>query len=141
MAYEKRPQGDRPPMTWSDLQLFTADDTDFAVKVQVSDSPRPQYSMEIGRMRDGKFLRFLRPIYTTENGQVHLRPLDAVALGRLFVRAEALIETRMQARENEWQEQRRSREVWQAQDQEPPRRTSRKKRDDGRRERRRHQDY
>ena len=99
-------------MTWSDLQLFTADDTDFAVKVQVSDSPRPQYSMEIGRMRDGKFLRFLRPTYTTENGQVHLHPLDAAALGRLFVRAEALIEMRMQAREDEWQEQRQARETW-----------------------------
>ena len=87
-------------MTWSDLQLLTADDTDFAVKVQVSDSPRPQYSMEVGRMRDGKFLRFLRPEYRVTEGQVELRLFDAVALGRLFVRAQDLIRGKMQTRED-----------------------------------------
>ncbi len=136
MANETRPQGDRPRMTWSDLQLLTADDTDFAVKVQVSDSPRPQYSMEVGRMRDGKFLRFLRPEYRVTEGQVELRLFDAVALGRLFVRAQDLIRGKMQTREDEWQEQRKAREVWAEPD--SPRRSSRprSKRRGGRREQR-----
>lgn len=104
--------------------MFTADDTDLAVKVQVSDSPRPQYSVEIGRMYNGKFLRFLRPNYSTLNGVISVRLLDAAALGRLFVRAEALICLKIQVREDEWQEKRRAREVWQTEDRAPaPRRT------------------
>ena len=106
----EQPQAERPKLTWSDFKTFTAEDTDFAVKVQVSDSPRPIYSLEIGRMRDGKFQRFLRPDISTENGQVVLRPFNILALGRLMAQAEVLIYEKAQEREDAWQAQRRSRE-------------------------------
>lgn len=107
---EQAQKPDRPKLTWSDFKLFTAETTDFAVKVQVSDSPRPQYSVEIGRVREGKFLRFLRPSITVENGQVHLHPFDIPALGRLMAQAEALIYEKTQGREDDWQAQRRARD-------------------------------
>jgi hypothetical protein len=106
----QRPSADRPKLTWSDFQVFTAEDTDFAVKVQVSDGPRPQYSLEVGRMYKEKFVRFLRPSLSTEYGQVRLHPFDIQALGRLFGRAEAAIYEKAQEREDIWTAQRQARD-------------------------------
>ena len=117
---EQLPQSDRPKLTWCDFKLFTAEDTDFAVKVLVSDSPRPQYSLEIGRMREGKFLRFLRPNFSTSNGQVSLRPFDVPALGRLLAQAEACLYEKAQERENAWQNQRRAHDERVANQGKPP---------------------
>jgi hypothetical protein len=124
MTTDLNRSSDRPKLNWSDLETFTTQGTDLAVKVQMSDGQRPQYSLEIGRIWGDKFLRFLRPEFQTTEGRVRVRSFNAEALGQLLSDAADFIEGKLQEREDAWQEQRQSRETWRTPDSAPaPRRT------------------
>lgn len=100
----------RPKPNWQDIKIFTADGTDLAVRVQCSDGHRPLYSYAIGRMRDGRFITFIRPQTTVENCTVNLTPFPLETLGRLIAQAEQLIHGRLQEREDEFLLKRQAKE-------------------------------
>lgn len=102
---------ERPKITWSDLRTFTQEGSELAVRVQVSDGNRPMYSMQVGRVREGRFLPFLRPDISTQGGQVYLRPTDANVIAQLLMDAEALVVEKTQEHENLYQARRQARDA------------------------------
>lgn len=90
---------DRPKSNWQDLVTITQEGSDLAVRVQFSDLARPQYSFEIGRMREGKFLRFMRAFLQNDNGKVTVQPLDTELLKVLVAEAERRIAEDAEQRE------------------------------------------
>lgn len=108
------PSFNRAKPIWQDIKIFTADGTDLAVRVQCSDGHRPLYSYAIGRMRDGRFITFIRPETSVVNCTVNLTPLPLEVVGRLIAQAEQLIHGRLQEREDAFLLQRQSRERQQA---------------------------
>lgn len=93
-------QGDRSKSNWEDLVTVTQQGSDLAVRVQFLDFTRPQYSFEIGRMRDGKFVRFMRALLSTNGGRVSIQHLDGEVLKVLVAEAERLIEADAEKRES-----------------------------------------
>lgn len=108
MAFGSDSQGApaRPPVVWKDLATITGDGTDWAVRVQTNDGGRPRYSYEFGKMRDGKFLRFVSANLQTFNGVVTFTALDLTALAPLVLRAEAEMVKDAERREAEFQARR-----------------------------------
>lgn len=101
--------GDRPALQWAELKVFAEEGSDLAVCVQRGEgSGRPQYSIGFGRLRDGKFLKFVRVGYKVEeSGLVALDDLDIEAYIPLALRAKAFIRDEQQKREDEFQARRR----------------------------------
>ena len=101
--------GARPPIVWKDLTTVTQDGTDWAVRVQTNESGRPRYSYEFGKLRDGKFLRFVSADVQTFDGSVSMTPLDITPLTTLLAKAEDAMYQDAQRREDAFQAQRGSR--------------------------------
>lgn len=100
--------GARPPIVYKDLGVFTGED-DWAVRVQTNDGGRPRYSYEFGKMRDGKFLRFVAAGVETFDGSVNVPELDMVALATVMPKCYAAVREDAQRREDEFQARRGSR--------------------------------
>ena len=88
---EHQQPGDRPKSNWQDLITVTQQGTELAVRVQLSDGPRPQYSYQLGRMREGKFLPFMRAFLHSEQGRFSLVPLDLEVMKTIVAEAERFI--------------------------------------------------
>jgi hypothetical protein len=102
----------RPPLQWSEVKVFVDEtgQSDVAVRLARGDGQgRPQFSLEIGKCRDGKFLRHQRVQYTTDNGVVTVRAFDVETLARLVAGAEAMAQEVLQTREDEFQVRQASR--------------------------------
>ena len=69
----------RPPTAYVDLGVFTGRDG-WAVRVQTTQNGRPRYSYEVGKVRDGKFLRFVPAGVEIYDGEVFVPELDLAAL-------------------------------------------------------------
>ena len=101
--------GARPPIVWKDLTTVTEDGTDWAIRVQTNESGRPRYSYEFGKLREGKFLRFVSADIQTFDGAVNLQPLDTRPIVSLVAKAEAAMFEDAQRREDSFQAQRGAR--------------------------------
>lgn len=103
---------ERPKLEWSDLKTFVDESTELAVRIQQGlGTGRPQYSVELGRMRENKFLKFLRMQYDTDDaGNVTVEPFSREAYDRLMTLAEEHVKAVQQTREAEFQAKRQERE-------------------------------
>ena len=102
MSYQETAPAERPRTIWKDLATITSPKTDLAIRVQTNESGRPQYSYEVGKMREGKFLRFIRMDMITEMGKVSVVPLDLDAFAQLWADASAAAVVDGQRREDEF---------------------------------------
>lgn len=93
--------------TWIDLETFTEDGSDLAVRVQASADERPILSWQTGRVRDERFMPHHRNRYNTEGGVVLLEFISFEVLARLGKRAQDFIQSKLQERENAFQESKR----------------------------------
>ncbi len=84
---------------WHDLETFTQEGTDLAVRVQASDDERPILSWQTGRVREGRFMPHHRNRCRTEKGWVTVERIDFGALAQIAERAQDFIERHMQQRE------------------------------------------
>lgn len=96
-----------PRLEWGELQIVTVEGTDLAVRVQTTLSGRPFYSRELGVMRDGRFLRYVRDDLAVVNGVVTVRAFDDAAAARVQAAATEVIRKHAQAREDEWRKSQR----------------------------------
>lgn len=100
-------QQPRAPREWVELTTVTSPETPIVVRVQVTASGRPLYSMEIGTLRDGRLLRHM-PVYT-QDGVV--APMNGAALAALIKRAEDAVAVDAKRKADEWAAQRGSRDA------------------------------
>lgn len=96
----------RPPPSYKDLGVYTSIDSDWAVRVQTRETGRPVYSYEFGKMRDGKFLRYVAAGVTTFDGTVNVPELDWQEIGKILPACYTAVREDAQRRENEFQAQR-----------------------------------
>lgn len=103
----------KPEVSWEHAALFQEQNgkmEGLAVRVQKLPLRFPRYSLEVGRVRDGKFQRYISPQVRVESGQVNLTPLNLEALNRLIAEAEHFIYTQMQTTEDDEQMRRAAKE-------------------------------
>lgn len=85
---------------WEVVKEF-GDESGYMVRVQkLSDNPprysRPRFSIEVGQIRkDGKFSRYMNPIYTVSGGRVTVVSSTAAIMG-LLAQAEEYVMTELQ---------------------------------------------
>jgi hypothetical protein len=103
------PDPNRPPPSYKDLGTVQSPDSDWAVRVQTRETGRPVYSYEFGKMREGKFLRYVAAGVTTFDGIVTVPELDWQEIGKCMPACYAVIREDAQRRESEYQSQRPSR--------------------------------
>lgn len=104
---------ERPKLEWTDLKTFVDEPTGLAIRLQQGvGTGRPQYSAELGRVRDGKFLRFQRVQYDTDDaGTVSVQDIcDFSVLQRLGEEVKAFVRDTQQQRENEFKQRRQERD-------------------------------
>ena len=104
---------ERPKLVWTDLRLFADEEggTDAASRVQRGDGGkgRPIYSIEVGRVHEGCFVRFFRPSYTASAaGVVTVEVFPADALSRVLEKARAFTQGELQRREDEFRQRRQA---------------------------------
>lgn len=119
-----------PRLEWGELQIVTVEGTDLAVRVQTTLSGRPYYSRELGVIRDGRFLRYIRDDLAVVNGTVTVRAFDDVAAARVQAAATEVIRKHAQAREDEWRKSQKVAQPDNARSERRPRSGPRRGRDD-----------
>lgn len=106
MARDFVPDPNRPAPSYKDIGTFTTPDSDWAVRVQTRETGRPVYSYEFGKMREGKFLRYIAAGVMTFDGTVSVPELDLGELMKIMPACYAAVREDAQRRENEYQSQR-----------------------------------
>jgi hypothetical protein len=93
---------DRPKLEWVPLKIFVDMQSDFAMRLQYAEGVgRPQYSVELGKMRGDMFMRYQRIQYNTDRGTVNVREFyDLDAIGRLMDEVKVFVQQEQQRRED-----------------------------------------
>lgn len=92
---------DRPKLEWVPLKIFVDLQSDYAMRLQYAEGVgKPQYSVEIGKMRGDMFMRYQRIQYNTDRGLVSVKDFyDLDAIGRLMNEVKLFVQAEQQRRE------------------------------------------
>ena len=92
---------DRPKLEWVPLKIFVDLQSDYAMRLQYAEGVgKPQYSVEIGKMRGDMFMRYQRIQYNTHRGLVSVKDFyDLDAIGRLMNEVRLFVQAEQQRRE------------------------------------------
>ena len=80
-------QDDKPKIEWSDLKIFTDEETGYAIRLQqgIVDGQRPRYSTSIGKVFEGKFRGFEQQRYVMQDGSLTVpEPYGALWSGKVL---------------------------------------------------------
>lgn len=95
----------RPPIVYKDLTTVSDPNTGLAIRVNTNDgSGRPRYSYEFGKLRDGKFLRYIAADVLTFEGRAEVHVLDLFEYDELLVKAKEAMTVDAQQREDKFQQ-------------------------------------
>lgn len=97
----------RAPREWVELTTVTNPETPIVVRVQVTASGRPLYSMEIGVLRDGRMLRHM-PVYTQDGA---VTSVNGATLAAMIKTAESAVAVDAKKKADEWAARSGPREV------------------------------
>ena len=94
---------------WVTVKTFHDPNTNLAVEVQKTKGFKSRYSVVAGRLKDGKFSRFLYPTFKVENAVVTVK-CEGMALARLLDEAYLFVQDDKQRQEDDFIGRRQERE-------------------------------